>query len=213
MPCPHVDLNRRQNQPWHVQGRIPLGAHFHELFFGNAFMDMNVRFPLLRHRSHVLVLVAARCLVIVAQENPGFRRQRQYLLDGLVQGAGITTWEITTGSAEIGHKQGVANKRGITNHIGQARGSMARGVQNTPLKTTNGKGVAFLEQLVELAAVALELGAGIKRLAKYLLNVANVRTDTGFAAQFLMQVGRRRQVICVDVGFQDPLYFLSLLHI
>ena len=82
---------------------------------------------------------------------------------------------------------------------------MARGVQNTPLETTNGKGVAFLEQLVELAAIALEFCAGIKRLAKYLLNIANVGTNSGFAAQFVMQVRRRRQVIRVYVGFQDPL--------
>ena len=32
-----------------------------------------------------------------------------------------------------------------------------------------------------------------------------MRTNAGLATQLLMQVGRGRQVIRVDVGFQDPL--------
>ena len=78
-------------------------------------------------------------------------------------------------------------------------------MQYAPLKTTDGECVALSEQLIELAAVALEFGAGVKRLAKYFLYVSDVRTNAGLAAQLLMQVRRGRQVIRVYVGLQNPL--------
>ena len=59
--------------------------------------------------------------------------------------------------------------------------------------------------MVELAAVALELGSGIEHLAEDVLDDADVLADGERAAEPVLDVGRDRKVVRVDVGLDNPL--------
>ncbi len=125
----------------------------------------------------------------MAQEDTGLRRQGEHLLDRLIQGARIATREIAAGGAVVGHEQGIAHKRSVVDHVGQASGGVARGMQHPALQVADDKGVAFLEQLIELAAIACKFGPGIKGLAKDFLNVDDFCANTGLATQLFVQIG------------------------
>jgi hypothetical protein len=66
--------------------------------------------------------------------------------------------------------------------------------------------VALAEQPVELRPVAPELGAFVEHLAEGVLHDADVLADADPAAQPLLQIGRGRQVVGVDVGLEYPLH-------
>jgi hypothetical protein len=66
-------------------------------------------------------------------------------------------------------------------------------------------GVAILEQRVELRAVALELGAFVEDLAEGVLHHGDLVADADLAAELLLDVGRGRQVVGMDMGLDDPL--------
>ena len=65
-------------------------------------------------------------------------------------------------------------------------------------------GVAVLEQAVELAAVALELGAFVEDLAEGLLNDGDLVADAELAAELLLDVGRGGEVIGMNMRFDQP---------
>ena len=65
--------------------------------------------------------------------------------------------------------------------------------------------VAVVEQPVELAAVALELGAGIEDLAEHVLHDGDVLADAELAAELLLDIGRGRKMIGMDVGLENPI--------
>ena len=65
-------------------------------------------------------------------------------------------------------------------------------------------GVAILEQPVELAAVALELGALVEHLAEGVLHDGDVLADADLAAELALDVGRGRQVVGMDMGLDQP---------
>ena len=66
-------------------------------------------------------------------------------------------------------------------------------------------GVAVLEQPVELAAVALELGAFVEDLAEGVLHDRDVLADAELAAELALDVGRSRQVVGMDMRLDQPL--------
>jgi hypothetical protein len=55
--------------------------------------------------------------------------------------------------------------------------------------------------MVELAAVALELGSGVEDV----LDDTDVPADGERAAEPVLDVGRGREVVRVDVGLENPL--------
>ena len=61
------------------------------------------------------------------------------------------------------------------------------------------------------AAVALELGPGIEDLSEDVLDDINFLADAERAAEPILDVGRSREVIRVDVGLKDPLNLEPLL--
>ena len=170
-----------------------------------AGADMDVARLLLGHRGLPGVVVAARCLVVVADEDPGLVGQREDLLDRGEEGLGRTAREIAARGAEVGHEQGVADEGGVADDIGQAGRRVARGVQHPRREAADREAVAVDEEPVELAAVALELGALVEDLAEGVLDDADVLADADPAAQPLLQIGRGREVVGMDVGFEDPL--------
>ncbi len=72
-------------------------------------------------------------------------------------------------------------------------------------------GVAILEQAVELAAVALELGALVEDLAEHLLHDLDVLADAELAAELPLNVGRRRKVVRVRVRLDQPFNLEAVL--
>ena len=81
---------------------------------------------------------------------------------------------------------------------------MSRRVQDPTAKRANPERVAFAEQSVELAAVALELRPLVEDLAERVLHHGNIGADADLAADPFLDIGRRRQVIGMDMGFKDP---------
>ncbi len=65
-------------------------------------------------------------------------------------------------------------------------------------------GVAVGEEMVELRTVALELGALVEHLAERVLHDADVLADADLPAQLLLDVGRSRQVVGMDMGLDQP---------
>ena len=72
-------------------------------------------------------------------------------------------------------------------------------------------GVAVLEQPVELAAVALELGAFVEDLAEGLLHDGDVLADADLAAELALDIGRGRQVVGMDMRLDQPFELQAVL--
>src|SRR5882724_8596286 len=66
--------------------------------------------------------------------------------------------------------------------------------------------------MVELAAVALELGAGIEDLAESILHDGDLLADADSASQSLLDVGGSRKMIGMDVGFEYPFELQPVLR-
>ena len=80
MPGSHVDLNRWQDQRWHVHQCVTLCAHRHELFLTDPITHVDVLRALVCNSTDELHL-AAIWLVVVAHVQQGIGRQTQYLVD------------------------------------------------------------------------------------------------------------------------------------
>jgi hypothetical protein len=143
--------------------------------------------------------------VVVAHEEPHVVGQAQDLLDRVVERAGIAAGEIGTGRAAIGHEQRVADEGRVAHHMGHAGRRVAGRVDREGAHAADHVGVAILEQRVELAAVALELGAFVEDLAEGVLHHGDVAADADLAAELLLDVGRARQVVGMDMGLDQPL--------
>ncbi len=66
-------------------------------------------------------------------------------------------------------------------------------------------GVAVLEERVELRAVALEFGAFIEDFAEGVLNNHDLFANADFATQLGLDIRRGAQVVCVHMGFDNPI--------
>ena len=77
---------------------------------------------------------------------------------------------------------------------------MAGGVHDEGGHLADLERVPDLEECVELAAVALELGALVEDLAEGLLPHGDPGADADLPAELLLDVGRRREVVGMDMG-------------
>ena len=66
--------------------------------------------------------------------------------------------------------------------------------------------VAIREQAVELAAVALEFRTLVEHLAEGVLDRDDLLADADLAAEFLLDVGRSREMVRMDVRLDQPLH-------
>ena len=64
--------------------------------------------------------------------------------------------------------------------------------------------VALGKQAVELRSVALKFGAFVENLAKGILHKGDVFTDADLAAQLSLNIGGTRQMVGMNVGFNQP---------
>jgi hypothetical protein len=103
------------------------------------------------------------------------------------------------------------NEGGVADHIGHTVRRVAWCVQDDRVEFADREALAVNEQMVELAAVALEFGPGIEDLAEDVLNDTDVLADAERAAEPFLDVGRGREVVRVDVGLEDPFDLEPLL--
>ncbi len=82
---------------------------------------------------------------------------------------------------------------------------MPRRMQHAAFKPSDRQAVALFQQAIELAAITCEARLGGEDIGKDVLHFAYARPDRQLAIQLAFQVGGRRQVVGVDVGFEDPL--------
>ncbi len=80
---------------------------------------------------------------------------------------------------------------------------MARRVHDADGEIAHGQGCAVVHQNVELAAIGGQL-VHAKAGRKHLLHLGNARPDHQRSAALVTQPMAARQMIRVDVGFQDP---------
>ena len=204
LPGAHVDLQRGQDQARHAKGGVAFVAHAHEVLNLLAGTDVDVQRLLFADGGFPGKFITARRLVVVTDKDACGIGQGQNLLDRLEQRFGRAAGEVAAGGAEVRHEQRVADKGGIADHIGQAGGRMARRVEHVAAHLADVETVALFEQRVELAAVALELGAFVEDLAECVLHHGDTVADTDLAAQLVLQVGRGGEMVGVDVAFEDP---------
>ena len=151
-------------------------------------MNVHVMRALLCHRGHAGMLAAPLGQVVVAEVHAGSLRQGEQALDRGVQRLGIATGEITTGGAVVRHKQRIADKRSIADHIAQAGRGMPRGMQHLRRQAADHKTLAVGEQSVELATIGGEPGLGVEQPAEGVLHLGDLRTNGQLATQHVLQV-------------------------
>jgi hypothetical protein len=82
---------------------------------------------------------------------------------------------------------------------------MTRHVQRLCGQARDRECLVLAKQVVELGAVYPEFRLKIKQRPEHALNRADVLADRNLAAQLGAQIMRRRQVVRMRMGFQDPL--------
>lgn len=207
----HVDLHRRQNQGRHAEGGVAALAHGDELFLADAGVDVHVAGALCADGGLVLILLAARCFVVVAHEHAGLVRQgEQLVVDRAIHGMRVAAREVAAGSAVVGHEQGIADEGGVADQVGHAGRGMAGGVDGPGLDVADPERLAVVEQVVELAAVGGELRLGVEQLAEGVLHHGDVVADGQGAAELLLEEVSGAEVIGMNVGLEDPLHAQAL---
>ena len=142
----------------------------------DALVDVDVVALLLADRGLPAVLVAAGRLVVVAEEQAGRVGQREQLADRAVELPRVAAGEVAAGGAVVGHEQRVADEGGVADRRRSCRPACGRACGAPgPRSTPSVNRVAVGEQAVELAAVALELGAGVEDLAEHVLDHGDAR--------------------------------------
>ncbi|MNG10330.1 hypothetical protein D3C84_937900 [compost metagenome] len=58
--------------------------------------------------------------------------------------------------------------------------------------------------MIELTSVASHIASCVEQLAEHFLHRRNVAADAYFSTELFLQVGRCREVVCVDVGLEYP---------
>ena len=176
----------------HAELGVTRRAHAHELVLAHPVMDMHVVRALGCDRGLPAEFAAPGRFVVVAEKQACLAGQQQDAAGGAIQRARIATGKVGARRAIIGHEQRVAHKGGVADHIGHAGGRVAGRVQRDRVERADREALAVGEQMVELAAVTLELGPGIEDLAEDVLNDTDVLANSEHAAEPFLDVRRGR---------------------
>ena len=87
---------------------------------------------------------------------------------------------------------------------------MAGGVQGAHFQRPDAEQLAVFKQVVEVGAIGVHV-FGVEDLLENSLHLANVFADGRFPTQLRLQVRRRRKMVCVCMGFQQPGHLEILL--
>ena len=80
---------------------------------------------------------------------------------------------------------------------------MSRGRHNKDVKLTNFVAIAILEKRIKLRPVPLEICTFVEDFSKRLLDFHDPRADAYFTAQLFLQIRSARQMVGMDMGFDD----------
>ncbi|CEE78461.1 conserved hypothetical protein [Xanthomonas citri pv. citri] len=206
-----IGLQGRADQLGFGQGgiaRLPLrheGLHVHAVAYVDVASPLRADTGLMRHRA------PARAIV-VADEHAGALRQRVQALDRRKQLAGIAAREIATRRARIRHEQRVARKQRIADQIRNAVAGVAGHRDDACFDTAKLEALVIGEQMIELRAIGTEVVRQCVLRGKGSLHLANSLADADARLRpVLLQPLRRRQVIGMRMGFQQPLQLPSVL--
>ena len=120
----------------------------------------------------------------------------------------ISTGEVGARRSVVRHKKRITDKGGIADHECHASGRMPRRMHYPDLKPPDAEHFAVDKLVVELGTVARKRSALVEDLSEDDLDLANMFPDADPSAQPLLEIWRRREVICMCVGLE-----LSLIHI
>ena len=81
---------------------------------------------------------------------------------------------------------------------------MTRGVNRLGGNSADLIAVTVGEQLIKLAAIPFKLGAGVKNFAKHILHRHNMFGNANLATKLLLNIGRCRQMIGMNMRFNQP---------
>ena len=155
-------------------------------------------------------MLAARRHIVMAHEEARLVGQGVDFLDRAVERRRIAAGEVAARGAEIGHEQRVADKAGIADMIDLTGRRMARRPDRLGLEPADLEALAILEQMVELRAVMGKARPGIEDLAEHVLHLADMIADADPAAEMFLDIGRRREMVGMDMGFQHPVHYQPL---
>ena len=178
-------------------------AHGDKLILGNAVLDVHVLPALLGDCSFPGKVIAPRRLVVVAHEQARLGRERQKPFHRAIERVLIAAWKVGAGRAEVRHEQGVPDEHRILDPIGDIGRRVSGRIDHLALHRADREALAVLEQVVELAAVAADVG-GVKDGAKDLLHLANMLADANLGAGCELDIGRARHMIGMRVRLQHP---------
>ncbi len=177
MPAADIDLDRGHDQPGHLQSRVALSPHRHEIVFAHTLVDVDVSGALGEHGGFPDEVIAVGRLVIVAQEHSGLVWQRHQTADRAVEQTRIAAGEIRACGAVIGHEHGVAGEHRIADDIGHVGRRVARDMERNQRDIADRQRVAVDKQAIELRAVAGEASALVEDLAEDVLDGDDIGTD------------------------------------
>ena len=106
--------------------------------------------------------------------------------------------------AIVRHEQRVADKHSIFDLIGHVGGRMSWRVEDLDGEISKLEAFAAGKEMVELAAVAFQVGR-VEHRAEDLLHVADVLANTDLGAGLELDIGRARQMIGMGVRLEHPL--------
>ena len=152
-----------------------------KFLFGHTIGQMDVASTLFRDCGFPGVSPSTRGIVM-ADENPCFRRQGKNFLNGAIQLGRVTSREIGARCTAIGHKQRVADKGGILNKMCHARRRMAGCVHGARAKAADIIMLVGGKQMIKLTTITLKPRACIEYFSKYLLHCGNFFRNADFSA-------------------------------
>ena len=188
--------DHRECSPGYFYGIISFGSSSEAsrsvLIFTNSSSVtpscMNVRGFFLGDRRFPLNF-ASPGRVIVAHEQPHAVRQFQDALDGAVEHACVAAGKSARSGSTIGHKESIADKRSIADHVRHARRCVTGCVHREGLQIADLVSVAVFEEAIELTAIALEFSTFVENLPEDVLHDPNVLADADLSADLALDIG------------------------
>ena len=199
----HIDLDRRHQELGRGKRRVARLAHGHELILADAILHMLVEGAFVGDRRLPGIGVAARRLVVVTHEKARLRRQGEQPLDGAIELARITAGEVGPGRAEVRHEQRVADEDRLADLVGDVGRRMPRHVHDLDLERAERETLTIGKQVVELAAVAAQIGR-VEYGPKDLLHVADMLADADLGPGLELDIGRAGEVVGMGMRLENP---------
>ena len=128
----------------------------------------------------------------------------------MVQGAGIATWKIAAGTAEVRHEDRVADKQRIPDPVGQAGRRVAGCVHHLAVQIAYPEALAILPEMLELVRLLAQI-LQIEDRFENVPDILDVRADGDADLKFAAHIGRAGKMVRMGMGFEQPGHMQILL--